>query len=257
MHPVATALTLASSLKSNSSREDFDAPDAEPVLTHEERRFLVRGGIGLGMVGLAGVAGLVIRSQIRKAARNQVVTAAFEGKPHAQVALKLFSAFKGGNRFGWGTKEEVVRHLIRMEVTSWQFMAKVVAAYKLASKGGKFWTDLNSELVPTEVNEIMAILRTKPKREGGTIEPNVIHESRAQRIKAGIEYEDDWGIPWTDLGALNAVFSELETAADWEGLKAAYFSLYSTELSIALDDELWDWELDWKAAVELNTGIKF
>lgn len=255
MHPVATAIALARSRKPHLAPDDIEADEREPILTNEERRFLVRAGIGLGALTLTGVAALIVRSKLRKAAQDRALEDAFEGKPHQQVALKLKHAFEGGNFLGWGTKEEVVRQIVLHEIPSWDFVAKMLPAYKLLTKGGKFFTDLNSELVPSEVNEIMAILRSKPQHDGGFIDPQVIHRSRAERIKAAIDYEDDWGIPWTDYGALEAVMSELKTPADWEALKQAYRTVDTKELPEALDDELWDWEYDWKGAVEKYTGV--
>ncbi len=255
MHPVATAIAIAKSRKSGPVKQDVEAPDREPILTDQEHRFLVRAGIGLGALALAGTTALVIRGQLRKAAATKETALAFGADPAATVARQLKLAFENDNPLGWGTKETVIRALLRNDISSWKFLGDVMKSYAKQFPGHKLFTDLNKELSQTEVQEVTAILQMKPQTDGGSVDPQQLHWSRAQRLKAGMEYEYASGLPWTDYDALTAVFSELKTVADWQGLKAAYVELYSIDLADALDDELWDWEFDWKGAVEKNTGI--
>jgi hypothetical protein len=212
----------------------------------EHDDFTLKEKLTYSIVGLVVLGGsfLMGRSIVRGARATSEQKKTYEDGNAASFAQQLRMAFENDNYFEWGTDEEAIRTVIR-KVPSKDFFKQVINSYqKLYARS--LMGDLKNELALTEYNEMLAIIAGKPDRISGNYKPIITQQQYlawAKRLKAafGITY---WGIPGTDEPAIKAVFMEVPTQADFQGIVKAYLREYGNDLIKDLKSELEFWEYD-------------
>lgn len=184
---------------------------------------------GVVFLGKKVVGGLLSRGQEKKSL--------IEGSP-ASYAKRIKMAFEND---GWpGTKVTVLRQVIR-EIPSQQVFAEVAKAYQQLQYG-ILTQDLSGELATSEYHEIMAIITSKPRKEGDPVTPN--YRAWAGRLKSAFDY-NTWGfMEGTDEDAIRAVFMEIPSKAAFSEVAKAYKEIYGTDLKVDLNSEGEWWDMD-------------
>lgn len=213
--------------------------------SHQEHNdFTLKEKLTYGIVGLVVLGGsfLMGRSIVRGARSTSELKKTYEDGNAAAFAQQLRMAFENDNYFEWGTDEEAIREVIR-KVPSKDFFKQVINSYqKLYARS--LMGDLKNELALTEYNEMLAIIAGEPDRISGNYKPIITQQQYlawAKRLKAAFDITY-WGIPGTDEPAIKAVFMEVPTQADFQGIIKAYLGEYGNDLIKVLKSELEFWE---------------
>jgi len=210
----------------------------------EHEDFTLKEKLTYGIVGLVVLSGsfFIGRSIVRGARATSEQKKTYEDGNAASFAQQIKMAFENDNYFEWGTDEDAIRSVIR-KVPSKEVFKQVMASYqKLYARS--LMADLKNELASTEYNEMLAIIAGKPDKITGSYKPTITYQqclAWAKRLKAAfaITY---WGIPGTDEEAVKAVFMEVPTQADFQGIVKAYLKEFGNDLINDLKSELEFWE---------------
>jgi hypothetical protein len=210
----------------------------------EHEDFTLKEKLTYGIVGLVVISGsfFIGRSIVRGARATSEQKKTYEDGNAASFAQQIKMAFENDNYFEWGTDEDAIRSVIR-KVPSKEAFKQVMASYqKLYARS--LMADLKNELASTEYNEMLAIIAGKPDKITGNYKPTITYQqylSWAKRLKAAFDITY-WGIPGTDEEAVKAVFMEVPTQADFQGIVKAYLKEFGNDLINDLKSELEFWE---------------
>lgn len=210
----------------------------------EHEDFTLKEKLTYGIVGLVVLSGsfFIGRSIVRGARATSEQKKTYEDGKAASFAQQIKMAFENDNYFEWGTDEDAIRTVIR-KVPSKEVFKQVMTSYqKLYARS--LMADLKNELASTEYNEMLAIIAGKPDKIRGSYKPTITYQQYlawAKRLKAAFDITY-WGIPGTDEEAVKAVFMEVPTQADFQGIVKAYLKEFGNDLINDLKSELEFWE---------------
>jgi len=246
--PTAHPYFEARQAQAQSAFDIANNQQKQGFLTDDEKRMLVRVGIGAG-IGLAGIAtALIFRHYWRGARARAERQNTFDDDKPASLANRLVMAFD--NNGYWGTRVSDVRKVF-LEIDSKAEFEQVAKSYKKLQKGEDLASRLEAELTNWERDEMQAILAAKPERTGGALpDANAIYKQWAKRLYNGI-YPLEFGFwPNTDEDAIIKVISEIPTQAAYLKVKEAYKAEYTADLNIDLDGEFGYFDdYEWKQEV--------
>ena len=146
-----------------------------------------------------------------------------------------------------GTDTNTIRQAF-VAIPSKEYFRKVESSYQ-KQYGTNLYKDLEEHLKTTEFQEMSAIYRIKPEREGKNAQPIYDPYAWAQRINNAVNYET-WGFLWgTDLEAIKQVVREVPTQKAWQDVKDAYQEKYSVSMEDDLDGDVSQGDYDFRAEV--------
>lgn len=215
-------------------------------LTQKQRDIIVSFAIVLG-ISVVGIIAIKFGSnKIREVIANKAENGSFGNSEPATWAKQLKMAFD--NDGWWGTDEKAIRRVL-VSIPSQEDFMKVQVQYKRLYKGRNLIVDMTDELQTTEYNEMLAILKSKPKRSKDAVEGRIYDPyGWASRLYNAMSIYYVGVIPGTDEDAILTVFSEMKNQKEFEDTEEAYDTLYNTSLEKDLDGDL-DWSMDWRAII--------
>jgi hypothetical protein len=197
-------------------------------------------GLGIGVLG-GGIYALG-RWINRNIKRTKEEEESFKDNTDANFAKRFKLGFDNGG--WWGTDVDIVRRAF-IDLPSQEMFDKAATSYNLQF-GTKLRSDLESELTNSELQEMMAILQTKPSKKGVVVKFDYEQAKRfAKRFKAAFEYTI-LGMPSTDKQAVKQVLIDIKSKYQFDVVNVAYKNLYGEYLVYALDKELDVFDFKWR-----------
>ncbi len=195
-------------------------------------------GYTLSSIVIVGGSFLIGRKMIKNSRSNNEEDKTFDEGTTATYAQQVRMALHND---GWYGADTVQLRSVITAIPSQQDFEKVIKSYDKMNNSSMM-KDMSKELDTTEYNEMLSIIHSKPKKEGGAVDMSVKYDDWAKRLKAA--FDKTYGpFPGTDRGAIKAVFNEIPTQADYAQVGVAYNKLYGTNLDNDLSSELHFWEL--------------
>jgi hypothetical protein len=146
-----------------------------------------------------------------------------------------------------GTDTNTIRQAF-VAIPSKDFFRKVESSYQ-KQYSTNLYKDLEEHLKTTEFQEMSAIYRIKPEREGKNAQVIYDPYAWAQRINNAVNYET-WGFMWgTDLDAIKQVVREIPSQKAWSDVKDAYEQKYSVSMEDDLDEDVSQGDYDFRAEI--------
>ncbi len=221
-------------------------------LSDKQRQAIVSFALVLGISVVTVIAIKFAHNKIQNVIASKQENNSFGNDAYATWAKQLKLAFL--NNGWWGTDEVAVRQTL-IAIPSQEDFLKVQVAYRKLNKGENLIETLTDELKTTEYNEMLAILRGKPKKArdaGATLySPN----SWATRLYNAMSIYYLGIIPGTDENAIRAVFNEMPSQKAFIDTTKAYQTLYATSLEEDLDGDL-NWTMDWREIISKKPVTK-
>jgi hypothetical protein len=183
-----------------------------------------------------------VNRHFKKKQKDKVYKKSAEYGTPGYYANQFYMAFDNDNSMGWGTDEELIRRLFRQIPSQEDFEQIAAAYYALVGKQRTLQQALSDELQTSELNEMMAILNSKPRRRGDKkpVPLSVSFSGWADRLKAAFDYSYGGIIGGTDEAAITAVLNEMPTQAAFMQTGQVYKLKYNRDLLKDLKDELTD-----------------
>ncbi|GAB5417616.1 MAG: hypothetical protein Crog4KO_26010 [Crocinitomicaceae bacterium] len=215
-------------------------------------------GVGVSLIAALGIIG--IRKVYREQRSKKEESKSFGTNKHATWAKQIYKSLKLDTWTGLGTDEVLLRSTLRsMEtIEDWN---KTVTAYKKIYKGRSMTKDISGDLSTTEFNEMIAIIKAKPKTAKDKHKPNreLLKVNWARRIYAAINYST-WGfMAGTDEDAVKAVFMDFQAQSDYWGTKRQYYAIYGANMFKALKadmDDIHDYlKIVWRKPKTIKTDV--
>lgn len=206
-------------------------------LSEKQRQIIVSTAIVLGISVVTVVGFMFGRKLIRDLVSKNEQGKSFGKDKYSTWAKQIKNAFD--NNGWWGTNEVLLRTVLK-EIPSQEDFLKVVKAYRKLFVGKNMIEDMTKELKDTEYNEMLAIVKSKPKRTRDVQEGARIYdpEGWAIRLNAAVNYE--WlGFGWgTDTEAIKAVTDEIPTQRAFFDTAKVYEQKYGVKLMDDLQGDL-------------------
>lgn len=236
----------------NSDREAGRyVPEKEVILREEHEH----GGadnfakyVKYGLLAAGGTIGLGVLTYwlYRKVVSTGEEKKAFNADSPTAYAKQIKQGLDNNN---WPGADTVTVRSAIVSIPDKATMRKVSKSFNKLY-GTPLGTALQDGLKTTEYTEMMAIIRTKPEKQGKGKEQTIYDPlAWAERLNAAVNYEW-WGIGWgTDTDAIKQVFKEIPSQKAWEDIKDAYREEYQTEVEDDLDDDIDSDEYDYRAVI--------
>lgn len=219
-----------------------------PEQLHHEASDEFAKYVKYGLLALGGAVGIGALSYwlYRKAVASGEEKKAFDTDSPTAFAKQIKQGLDNNN---WpGADTATVRKAI-VAIPDKAAMRKVSKSFNKLY-GTPLGTALQDGLKTTEYTEMMAIIRTKPEKQGQGKEQTIYDPSAwAERLNAAVNYQW-WGIGWgTDTEAIKQVFKEIPSQSAWQDVKDAYQNEYQVDAETDLDDDISSDEYDYRAVI--------
>jgi len=214
-------------------------------LTAKDKRIIKIAAFIGGSLIVGGTLFFTGRHIYRKQLNKKTETKSLNDGSPENYAKRFKMAFD--NDGFWGTDVTEVRKVFT-EIPTQEDFTKVAEKYADLTKQNKgaFFKDLTDELTRSEYYEMQSILKGKPAKKG--MKPSFdwnFATALSHRMKAAFDYTI-FGLPSTDLGALEKALREIPTLYAFAMVKIVYKKEYGHEIETDLNGELDITDFSWK-----------